>query len=178
MGSLPFAFSFSMFCVYRSFLVALLLLVACGPAPERHLAGVLRYEAPAGQHRSGSLAYDLIPPPYGNHNALWQSCGVYTSPIHPEYALHSLSHGAVWLTYRPDRVVDPAPLAALAQGHKVLLSPEPEQTAPVVVTAWNAQLSAESAADPRLQHFIGEFLDAPTAPEAGQSCEHGHTATR
>lgn len=150
---------------------------ACGPAPERHLAGVLRYEAPAGQHRSGSLAYDLTPPPYGDHNALWQNCGIYAAPLYPEYALHSLSHGAVWLTYRPDRVPDPAPLAALAKGRKVLLSPEPEQAAAITATAWNAQLTADQAADPRLAQFVQEFIDAGTAPEAGRSCEKGHTGT-
>lgn len=149
-------------------------LAACGPAPERHLSGVLRYEAPAGQHRSGSLAYDLTPPAYGNHNALWQNCGRYAGPLEPEYALHSLSHGAVWLTYQPTlKAEGVAQLAALAKGHKVLLSPEPAQTAPVIATAWNAQMRANSAADPRLKEFIADFTDAPTAPEAGKPCEQG-----
>lgn len=137
---------------------------------------MLRYEAPAGQHRSGSLAYDLTPPAYGDHNALWQNCGVYQVPLHPEYVLHSLSHGAVWLTYRPDKAAEAAALATLAQGHKVLLSPEPGQMAPVMATAWNAQLAAESAADPRLAQFVTEFTDAPTAPEAGKTCEQGRAA--
>ncbi|WP_261664532.1 DUF3105 domain-containing protein [Deinococcus sp. Marseille-Q6407] len=156
-----------------------LILSACGDPPQRHLAGVLRYEAPAGQHRSGSLAYDLTPPPYGDHNALWQNCGVYQAPLAPEYALHSLSHGAVWLTYRPRLdAAGTAQLAALAQGHKVLLSPEPGQTAPVVATAWNAQLPADSAGDPRLGQFISEFVDAASAPETGRSCTKGHAGTR
>ena len=155
------------------------LLMACGPEPQRHLSGVLRYEAPAGQHRSGSLAYDMTPPAYGNHNALWQSCGVYAAPIYPEYALHSLSHGAVWLTYQPTLDAEAvAALTALAEGHKVLLSPEPQQRAAVVATAWNAQLQAESASDPRLAQFITEFVDAATAPEAGKTCGQGHQAVR
>ncbi|WP_229838807.1 DUF3105 domain-containing protein [Deinococcus piscis] len=164
----------------RRFCLALFLLplFSCGPAPERHLAGVLRYEAPAGQHRSGSLTYDLTPPPYGDHNALWQSCGVYPAPIYAEYALHSLAHGAVWLTYRPDQVPDPAALAALASGKKVLLSPEPGQESAVMATAWNAQLTAERADDSRLGQFVTEFVDAATAPEAGRSCDKGHTAVR
>lgn len=152
-------------------------LAACGPAPERHLAGVLRYEAPAGQHRSGSLSYDLTPPAYGDHNALWQNCGVYTVPLHPEYVLHSLSHGAVWLTYQSDiGETGVGALTALAQGQKVLLSPEPTQTAPVIATAWNAQLRADSADDPRLRQFLAEFTDASSAPEAGKTCEKGRPA--
>ncbi len=160
-------------------LPSLLLLAACGPAPERHLSGVLRYEAPAGQQHSGSLRYALTPPPYGDFNPLWQTCGVYAAPIYPEYALHSLSHGAVWLSYRPEvPAAEVAQLAALAKGHKVILSPEPTQPSPVTATAWNAQLTASSAADPRLGEFIAAFVDAATAPEAGRSCDKGSSDTR
>ncbi|MGD9430703.1 DUF3105 domain-containing protein [Arthrobacter russicus] len=31
---------------------------------------------------------------------MWTNCGIYTAPVEPTRAVHSLEHGAVWLTYR------------------------------------------------------------------------------
>src|ERR1051325_4821995 len=61
---------------------------------------------PAGQHLAGKIDYQESPPVGGAHNVVWQNCGIYSTPIHNEHAVHSLEHGAVWITYRPDLPAD------------------------------------------------------------------------
>ena len=61
---------------------------------------------PAGLHATGAISYKENPPMGGTHNAIWQNCGVYEVPIHNEHAVHSMEHGAVWITYRPDLPAD------------------------------------------------------------------------
>ena len=33
---------------------------------------------------------------------MWQNCGVYDQPVEDSQAVHSMEHGAVWITYQPD----------------------------------------------------------------------------
>ena len=61
----------------------------------------LKYE----KHQSGPIQYTKYTPPVGGvHNPTWQNCmgDVYDAQIANEHAVHSLEHGAVWITYRPD----------------------------------------------------------------------------
>ena len=81
---------------------------------------------PAGLHLAGPIVYTESPPVGGKHNVVWQNCGVYNVPIHNEHAVHSLEHGAVWITYRPDLAPDQVQmLRALASDDFLLLSPYP-----------------------------------------------------
>ena len=80
------------------------------------------------------------PPVFGEHFPAWQNCGIYTESIALGNALHSMEHGAVWLTYRPD--LDPVQVKSLqdlvrSHGH-VLMSTYSKQTSDVVMTAWGA----------------------------------------
>ena len=64
------------------------------------------YNQPSTQanHVPGDQTYQVNPPVGGNHNDYWQNCmgDVYPAQIADEHAVHSLEHGAVWITYRPD----------------------------------------------------------------------------
>ena len=134
---------------------------------------------PAGQHLAGPIDYTESPPVGGTHNVVWQNCGIYAAPIHNEHAVHSLEHGAVWITYRPDLPPDQVQiLRRTASDDFMLLSPYPGLATPVVASAWNHQIRLEGASDPRLQRFIEQYKNNPaTTPEFGAPCAGGTSAT-
>jgi hypothetical protein len=134
---------------------------------------------PAGVHVAGRITYKESPPLGGPHNIVWQNCGIYEVPIHNEHAVHSMEHGAVWITYRPDLPPDQLQrLRAVAADDFVLLSPYPGLAGQVVVSAWNHQLTLDGADDSRLQSFIAQYKNNPnTTPEFGASCAGGNGAT-
>lgn len=131
----------------------------------------------AAQHVDGPVEYAMVPPAGGPHNPVWQSCGVYTAPIYNEHAVHSLEHGAVWITYQPDLpAADVQRLNDLANMGHVIVSPYPGLTDPVVASAWGRQVRLTGVDDPRLQQFIVEFRRNPnTAPEPNATCSMGIT---
>lgn len=116
------------------------------------------------------LTYSHTPPLGGDHSPVPLNCAVYTEPVPNENAVHSLEHGAVWLTYLP--AVNPAPLAELAKidPSYVLVSPYPGQPAKVIATAWGYQLRVDSATDPRLKQFVEEFHGGGQGGEKGAAC--------
>jgi hypothetical protein len=138
--------------------------------------GVQTYDVgPAGQHTEGDVDYEQSPPVGGLHNPVWQNCGFYSEPIRDENAVHSLEHGAVWITYSPDLPQDEVErLRDLAQSESyVLVSPYPGLDSPVVASAWGKQLRLESAEDPNLERFARAFSQGPQTPEPGAVCTGG-----
>jgi len=113
-----------------------------------------------------------IPPPFGEHLNAWQNCGIYDEPIGLGNALHSMEHGAVWLTYAPDLSESQiAELQNMVRGHGfVLMSPYPSQTNPVALTAWGVQLVIDSLPDNRIAAFISYYENGPQSPEPGAPC--------
>jgi hypothetical protein len=133
-----------------------------------------------GNHRQGRLTYPTDPPVGGNHNPLWQNCmgDVYPAEIPKEQAVHSLEHGAVWVTYRPDLPKDQVDrLAAKVRDRPFLLmSPYPNQDQPISLQAWGYQLKVGNAGDARIDDFIAALrLNATQEPQAG--CSNGITDT-
>jgi hypothetical protein len=126
-------------------------------------------------HTEGVVDYAQSPPVGGEHNPVWQNCGFYEEPVRDETAVHSLEHGAVWITYSPDLSQDEIErLRGLAQNQTYLLvSPYPGLDYPVVASAWGKQLSLESAEDPELEQFISTYNQGPQTPEPGAACTGG-----
>jgi hypothetical protein len=121
-------------------------------------------------HFWGPLRYAQTPPFGGAHSPAPLNCGVYSAAVPNENAVHSLEHGAVWLTYQPG--VDPAPLAALTSVDPsyTLVSPYPGQPAKVMASTWGLQLSADSPADPRLKQFVDTYVGNGLGGEQGARC--------
>ena len=134
---------------------------------------------PAGQHTTTTVQYVETPPVGGLHHPSWQNCGIYRTPIHNEHGVHSLEHGAVWITYRPDLPADQIQrLHDLASDDYMLLSPYPGLPAPVVASTWNHQIRLERADDSRLPQFISRYKNNPsTTPEFGAVCYGGVSTT-
>jgi hypothetical protein len=147
---------------------------ASGDSAKASLSGLIEKNEPGRNHVAGSVKYDATPPMGGDHDPVWQNCDgrVYDKPLRNENAVHSLEHGAVWITYRPD--------LAAAQVDKLkgkvngtdytLMSPYPGLDAPIVLSAWGKQLKLQDASDGRVDAFLKAFVKGPQTPEPGAAC--------
>jgi Protein of unknown function (DUF3105) len=146
---------------------------------------VLSSADPSREHTTEAQEYPDRPPVGGPHwppqagGVLgWLRCGVYTEPVPDEFAVHSLEHGAVWLTYLPDATDEQvAALRELAAARPdyVLVSPYPGQEAPFAATAWGAQLAVDDPSDSRLREFVDRYAAGPQGGEQGADCANGTT---
>lgn len=151
------------------------------PDPSTQIDGVVRVDYPSGEHigEDQRVAYDQSPPFGGAHDGVWATCtgNVYPQPIRTETAVHSMEHGAVWVTYNPDELTGDqiATLADLVDGEPYLLmSPYPSLDRPVAVQSWGRQLKLDDPSDERVQRFITALrLNENTYPEPGASCSSG-----
>jgi hypothetical protein len=152
-----------------------------GPAGN-HTQGEVDYDVgQAGQHTEGEVDYAQNPPAGGEHNPVWQNCGFYGKPVRDESAVHSLEHGAVWITYSPDLPQDQVDeLRDIAESQSyVLVSPYPDlpSNTPVVASAWGKQVGLSGSDDPDLESFIQAYQQGPQTPEPGAVCTGGTSAT-
>jgi hypothetical protein len=150
------------------------------------IKGVVNYRAQKNaaldsrNHKDGTLTYVTSPPVGGDHNPLWQNCmgDVYDAAIANEHAVHSLEHGAVWVTYKPgipQAQIDD--LKKKVQGKDyMLMSPYPGLDHNVSLQVWGYQLKLDDATDPRIDEFIKDArLNASMEP--GAACSSGNTTT-
>lgn len=119
------------------------------------------------------IPFGELPPDGGVHNSSWQNCRTYDKPVRTENAIHSLEHGAVWVTYQPALPAGEVRTLAGYGGGYVLVSPYPGLRSPIVLTAWGYQLEVDSADDPRIKTFIDTFAQGPQTPEPGAACTGG-----
>jgi putative peptide zinc metalloprotease protein len=138
-------------------------------------AGVKDFKIQDRGHTRAAVVYAQQPPVGGAHAPVWQNCGFYAQPVADENAVHSLEHGAVWLTYRPNlSASEVSILRRIAQERTyVLASPYPGLPSAVVASAWGHQLRLASTADARLDRFINAFRLSNGAPESGGPCSGG-----
>jgi hypothetical protein len=144
-------------------------------ATRSDIEGVQTFEDLTANHVETDVDYAQTPPVGGDHNAVWQNCGVYSQPVQDENAVHSMEHGAVWITYDPSLAADQVELltAQAASNNYVLVTPHEGLPTPVVASAWGLQLQLEDASDARLQTFVRKYVRGEQTPEPGASCTGG-----
>ncbi len=147
--------------------------------PSRRIEGVVVKTYQGRRHVTSDqrVAYDESPPFGGPHDEVWAACNgvVYDKPVRTENMVHSLEHGAVWITYNPDRLAeeDLEQLLDRVQGESyIMISPYPGLDAPISLQSWGHQLKVDSADDPRIDQFIRALrLNQYTYPESGATCD-------
>ncbi|WP_069169757.1 DUF3105 domain-containing protein [Streptomyces griseus] len=128
-------------------------------------------------HVEKAVTYPMSPPVGGDHHPVWMNCDadVYTKEIPNENAVHSLEHGAVWVTYN-DKAKE-ADVKALSERVSrtpySLMSPLAGQDDPLMLSAWGKQVTVDSASDPRVAQFFTKYVQGPQTPEPGAACSGG-----
>ena len=141
--------------------------------------GVREFDVANGvsNHTQDPVDYEQTPPVGGAHNPIWQNATFYEEPVQNETAVHTLEHGAVWITFSPDLPQDEKDrIREIVEGQDCLMaSPYPDLPAgsPIMASAWGKQLAIESADDPKLQQFIQAYQQGVQTPEPGAACTGG-----
>ncbi|CAL9431587.1 DUF3105 domain-containing protein [Streptomyces sp. NPDC057838] len=131
----------------------------------------------ARNHVTKAVKYATQPPVGGDHNQVWMNCNgdVYTKEINNTNAVHSLEHGAVWVTY--NAAAKKADVDALAAKVKktpyTLMSPMDDQKDPIMLSAWGHQRTVTGADDPNVDKFFEKFVQGEQTPEPGAACTNG-----
>lgn len=146
-----------------------------GPQAPTPISGVHEHPPQERGHVDQEIEAGPLPPVGGIHNPVWQNCGIYDEPVDIAHAVHSMEHGAMWLTYQPDLPQDEVEkLRDYVRGEDyALMSPYPGLQSPIVLTAWEVQLELDSADDERIPEFVERYQKGPTTPELGATCQDG-----
>lgn len=148
--------------------------------PTGHIDGVLSIEyPPASKHvvAPQRVDYDHLPPLGGAHDSYWAPCmgQVFTVAVRTEHFVHSMEHGAVWVTYDPGKVrgAELESLVRLVEGQPyMVMSPFPGQKTAVSLQSWGKQLGVEAVDDRRIAEFVAVIRGNPElAPEPGARCD-------
>jgi hypothetical protein len=129
------------------------------PATADGPASYVDYKAAIHINADQRVAYNRYPPVGGPHDGTWANCMgiVYDSAVRSENMVHTLEHGAVWITYNPDTIsaADLATLKSLVQGQPfTTLTPYPGLDSTISLQAWAHQLKVDSASDERVKQFV------------------------
>jgi hypothetical protein len=145
--------------------------------PDIYVGDEAQYKVGLHVEPPTRVAYDRYPPVGGPHDATWAACNgvVYAVAVRNENMVHTLEHGAIWITYNPDTIAagDLDILKALVTGKQyITLSPYPSLSSKISLQAWRHQLMLDSASDARVREFITALQRNPnTTPEVNGTCE-------
>ncbi|WP_100446641.1 DUF3105 domain-containing protein [Glycomyces xiaoerkulensis] len=156
-----------------------------GDATEDELENpwVLQQNHVDSQDPTAVPEYEITPPAGGNHLSNWQNCEgvVYDAPIADGNAVHSLEHGAAWLTYDPD-LVDQAAIDHLAEkieGRNFsFMSPYPGQGTEVSVQSWGTRWQTDDPYHDGIDKYLTFAIqNSDNLAEMNATCSSGVTTT-
>ena len=143
---------------------------------QTQVSGIRNVSGLTQNHKDGALTYPdsaNTPPVGGDHSQTPQSCQVYTVAIANEHAVHSMEHGAAWVTYNPKTATadDIKTLKGEVDGNADrLMSPYPDLKSPISLQAWGEQVFVDKASDPRVKRFLDLFTKGPQTKEIAATC--------
>ncbi|SDK03840.1 DUF3105 domain-containing protein [Streptomyces indicus] len=148
-------------------------------AKNADIAGLQEFDAKklGRNHVTTPVTYPQTPPVGGDHDQAWMNCNgdVYEKAIPDKHAVHSLEHGAVWVTY--NKQAKDADIKALQEKVKAtpysLMSPVEGQKGALMLTAWGKQVTVDSAKDKRVESFFAKYVQGEQTPEPGAACTNG-----
>lgn len=149
--------------------------VKSSPATEG-VADVESFGKLAQDHVDGCVDSPVRPAVGGPHHSPWANCGLYTSPIPEEAAVHDLEHGAVWISFSPDASDATLELvrSKVEASTHVVASPYPGLAADeIILSAWSRQLSLDSVDTTAIESFLSTYIQGPQTPEQGAPCDGG-----
>ncbi len=145
--------------------------------PEIYVGTTDQYKVGLHVEPPTRVTYDRYPPIGGPHDSTWAACNgvVYAVAVRNENMVHTLEHGAVWVTYNPENIAagDLDILKTLVDGKQyITLSPYPSLSSKISLQSWGHQLMLDSAGDERVRQFITALQRNPnTTPEVNGTCE-------
>ncbi|AXK34399.1 DUF3105 domain-containing protein [Streptomyces armeniacus] len=131
-------------------------------------------------HVEKDVDYPMTPAVGGEHSPVWANCDseVYTKELKEENAVHSLEHGAVWISYndKASRNDVKALTERVEKTSYTFISPNARQSSPITLSAWGHQLTVKKASDPRVGKFVEKYVQGEQTPEPGAACTGGTSA--
>lgn len=150
-----------------------LIFIFTRPVKEKLQVGETIAEQGASHIDQGSdhPLYNSNPPTSGPHWSSPAECKIYTKEIPDESVLHSLEHGAVWVSYKDkDNKKLAQKLTDLinSESGKLVLSPRSKNDSVIAVASWGRLMKLEEFDGGK----ISEFIDANKnqSPEPFASC--------
>ncbi len=101
--------------------------------------------------------YSSNPPTSGPHLASLQPCDLYGDEVPDEAVIHSLEHGAVWITYKDKddkELVSQLREVFEEESAKVILSPRSQNESVVAVASWGRLLKLDEFDKQQILDFI------------------------
>ncbi|MFI6053577.1 DUF3105 domain-containing protein [Streptomyces violascens] len=150
-----------------------------GTDPKARIAGEKDWDPKklTRNHVTTKVNYPMKPPVGGDHDQVWMNCGgdVYAKEVPDMNAVHSLEHGAVWVTYTGKAsAADVKKLAdKVSKTPYSLMSPYKDQAGAIMLSAWGKQVTVNGADDPRVNQFFTKYVQGPQTPEPGAPCTGG-----
>jgi len=121
---------------------------------------------PVGTKGTG---YSSNPPTSGEHYPSEAPWGVHAQPLPDELVIHNLEHAGIWISYKDPNDTDLASkLGQVTRRYatKVILTPRPQNDAPIAVAAWGHLLKLQEFDEVKIVAFISAYR-GKVGPEPG-----------
>lgn len=138
--------------------------VANKPAPlGEDFSRAITNEGATHVKEGEKVTYQSNPPTSGNHWPDPLRDGIYKEEKPDEAIVHSMEHGRVWISYRPDipNNIKEQLHATAKREARVILAPRTANTADIALAAWNRldAFSKEEFNESRVRDFIRRYRD-------------------